>query len=207
MLHMYNHSLYFYLFPSSTPIETVRTIWLLGILGLQLHDYGPTLCIGINGRLAILDVWVIVFWIVTSWFLTHWQPPLHHYVCWSWGMRPQLYLPLDLGNGPRLWVHGSAQWTPNCHCASFCNLFFSFSLPFLPSTQLPCWAVQYILYTTAGTLLLTLVERGRGRTDGVCCGGRTRDVVIRCYRMTGIYTFVMVLLSQLYSVTWSVMVT
>ena len=68
--------------------------------------------------------------------------------------------------------------------------------------------MQYILYTTAGTLLLTLVERGRGKTDGGgCCGKRTRDVVIRRYRMTGIYTFSKALLSQLYSVTQSVMVT
>ena len=61
---------------------------------------------------------------------------------------------------------------------------------------------------TADTLLLTLVERGRGETVvGGSCGERTRDVVIRRYRMTGIYTFVMALLSQLYSMTQSVMVT
>ena len=38
--------------------------------------------------------------------------------------------------------------------------------------------MQYIPYTTADTLLLTLVERGRGETDvGGSCGERTRDIV------------------------------
>ena len=40
------------------------------------------------------------------------------------------------------------------------------------------------------TSSVTLVERGRGRTiGGGSCGKRTRDVIIRCYRTTGIYTF------------------
>ena len=54
-------------------------------------------------------------------------------------------------------------------------------------------STEYILYYYIATLVSYLSRRREELVEGWVTGGwwwmRTRDVVIRCYRMTGIYTF------------------
>ena len=60
--------------------------------------------------------------------------------------------------------------------------------------------IYSIYYSRYSTPYLSGEER-RGTGVGGSCVERIRDVVIRRYRTTGIYTFGKALLSQLYSVT------
>ena len=70
-----------------------------------------------------------------------------------------------------------------------------------PSLSLLSSAIYSIYYSRYSTPYLSGEGEEGGLDGGGSCGERTRDVVIRCYRMTGIYTFGKALLTQLYSVT------
>ena len=50
-------------------------------------------------------------------------------------------------------------------------------------------AIYSIYYSGYSTPYLSGEGKGGGLDGGGCCGERTRDVVIRRYRTTGIYTF------------------